>query len=98
MIHKVPSSFHVKKQYGWALRDIYSPLVDEVNNEVYVWTQKINQVEIYQLDVETGELIKKINLESYKNIQKHQIENGYLYFLYDEQHYPYATRLYSMAL
>ncbi len=98
MIHKVLISYHIRGQAGGTLRKIFYPLVDEVNKEVYVWTQKLDQVEIYQLNVETGQLTKRINMDSFKNVQKLRIENGKLYFLYSELHYPYATRLYTMVL
>ena len=98
MIQKVPISYHIMSQAGGTLRKIFYPLVDEVNKNVYVWTQKLTEVEIYQLNIETGQLIQKINLDKFANIHEIKIHNGYLYFLHNEVKYPYATRLYSMAL
>ncbi len=97
-LHSVPIDFHIDNKAFGKFRNLFHPLVDEQNNRVYVWTQKPNEVEIYQLNIETGQLIQKINLDKFNNIHEIKIHNGYLYFLHNEVKYPYATRLYSMAL
>ncbi|MCK5820766.1 MAG: carboxypeptidase-like regulatory domain-containing protein [Bacteroidales bacterium] len=97
-IHQVPIDFHLIRQAGGVLRQIFFPIIDYLNQRVYVWVQRTDHIEVYQLDVETGQLIKRINLESFQNVHNLKIENGSLFFLYNELHYPYATRLYRLDL
>ena len=97
-IHQVSIDFHVEKQAGGKLRKKYIPLSDEQNKRMYVWTQRLDQVYLYRLDVETGQLAERINLDRFKNPRNLQIANGALYFLYDEKIYPFNTRLYRMIL
>lgn len=97
-LHGVPINFHIDNTVLGTFRNLFHPLIDEHNSRVYVWTQKPNEVELYQLNIETGLLIQKINLDKFDNIHEIKIHNGYLYFLHNEVKYPYATRLYSMLL
>ncbi|MBT7094293.1 MAG: hypothetical protein HN936_13690, partial [Bacteroidetes bacterium] len=97
-IHQVPIEFHLIRQAGGVLRQIFFPIIDYLNQSVYVWVQRTDHIEVYQLSVETGQLIKRINLESFQNVHNLKIENGSLFFLYNELHYPYATRLYRLDL
>ena len=67
-----------------------------------VVNSNLHLVSAYHVYLEKLFLIEKnksnVDLDSFKNIKNPRIENGNLYFLYSEEHYPYATRLYSMGL
>jgi len=97
-IHQVSIDFHQIRQAGGILRQIFFPLVDDQHQKVYVWVQRTDHVEVYELDVETGKLAKRINLDGFQNVHNLKIESGSLFFLYNGLYYPFSTRLYRMDL
>jgi hypothetical protein len=97
-VNQIPIDFQILKRPMGNLRRIYYPLTDDAHQQVYLWTQLIDRLEIYRLDIYTGQLAEKLDLEKYQNVHNLQIANGSLYFLYNELTYPYATRLFRMDL
>ena len=97
-VSKTPVDFHIYQRPMGKLRRMYYPLIDYSHNQVYVWTQLIDRLEIYRLNLETGQLLERLDLDKYQNVHNLQIANGSLYFLYNELTYPFATRLFRMDL
>jgi hypothetical protein len=97
-VSSIPIDFHVYQRPMGKMRRIYSPLIDYDHQQIYVWTQLIDRVEISRLNLETGQLLERLDLDQYKNVHNLQIANGSLFFLYDELYYPFATKLFRMDL
>lgn len=98
LIHQVPIDFHIDNRLEGSFRKIFHPLVDVTNDQLYVWVQRMDNVDVLKIDLESGTVIQTVNLESYKNVHNLRIAGGYLFFLYNELQYPYATRLFRMKL
>jgi len=108
-VGSVPITFHLKT-YNELLfikmRDIdlhnftQKILYDEKADRIWsVWTpQYSGHYTLKEVDPNTGELIKTVVIPDLPFIDKIQINNNIVYFIYKEKEYPYNNSLYRMII
>jgi|GEM_PF-1632452 len=80
---------------GWQKR-LYN---DQVTGKLYTEFLRNGITELREINVKNGSLSpNKIIIPKFENITKLMVNDGYLYFLYEERLYPNYMRLYRMAL
>ncbi len=90
-----PTSFSFHKIDGWQ-KKLY---VDAPTGKVYTHYLRNGISVIREIDTRRGALEpKEIKIPSFAYISKIMINDGYLYFLYEEKQYPKFMRLYRMPL
>jgi len=90
-----PTTISFHKTDTWKKR-LYH---DRVTDKIY--TEFLNKgiSELREINVKTGELTnQKIKIPDFPFISKLLVNNGYLYFLYEEKEYPNFMRLYRMVI
>ncbi len=80
---------------GWQ-KKIYA---DQATNKVYTQFMDKGITVLREVNLKTGLLKKEeIRIPDFAYIRKILVHNGYLFFLYQEKHYPKFQRLYRMEL
>jgi hypothetical protein len=108
-IRSVPISFHLKeftnllflKMYDIDLGNFTQQILyDEKANRVWsLWThQHSGHFTLKEVNPDTGEIIKVVEIPDYPFIEKIQVHNNIVYFLYSEKSYPYYRSLYRMVI
>ena len=102
-------TFHLKEYYELLLirmRDIDQAnftqqiLYDEQVNRIWsVWRQKSNgRYSLKEINPDTGGIVRVVEIPDYPFIDKIQVHNNIVYFLYLEKKYPFYRSLYRMGI
>lgn len=97
-IHQVVLKTETDEYLNKGLRRLFQPVIDQESGKVYLWHKRIDHIDIYELDMLTGNLLKKINLERFQNVRDLQAANGYIYFISDYNSTQKSSRLYRLKL
>jgi hypothetical protein len=90
-----PTAINFQTIDGWQKR-LYN---DRVTGKVYTEFLRNGITELREINIKNGSLYpNKITIPKFENISKLMINDGFLYFLYEERLYPNFMRLYRMAL
>ena len=109
VLKSVPISFHLKEYYELIIikkHDIDQEnftqqiLYDEKANRIWsVWHQKKNgRYSLKEINEETGDVVSVVNIPDYPFIDKIQVHNNIIYFLFQEKRYPFYRSLYRMVI
>ncbi|MFA5816664.1 MAG: carboxypeptidase-like regulatory domain-containing protein [Bacteroidales bacterium] len=108
-IRSVPISFHLKeftnllflKMYDIDLGNFTQQILynEKVNRIWSLWThQHSGHYTLKEINPDTGEIIKVVEIPDYPFIEKIQVHNNIVYFLYSGKSYPYYRSLYKMMI
>jgi hypothetical protein len=109
LVKSVPITFHLKEYYELIIfkrHDIdqenftQQVLYDEKAKQLWsVWRQKKNgRYTLKEINPDTGEVVRVIDIPEYPFIDKIQVHNNIVFFLYQEKKYPYYRSLYRMVI
>ena len=90
--NRVKIDYHKRKNWK---KDM---LVDDALGKVYTLFLRDGIFTLYQIDLDNGKLGEPIPIPDYPFIQKMQVHNGYLYFIYKEKNYDEYKKLFKMLL
>ena len=105
----VPISFHQKLVIDWLgrktldldqLRFSQQILMDDITGKAYgIWKDKANKrVSLQEINLDTGEVVRTIEINDHPNIDKVRLYDNAIYFLYNEKVYPYYQCLFRMVI
>lgn len=90
-----PTAITFHKIDGWQ-KKLY---VDASSGKVYTEFLRNGISELREIDLKSGQLKSKvIKIPNFAHISKLMVQDGFLYFLYEEKQYPKYMRLYRMPL
>ncbi len=109
LVKTVPISFHLKDYYELLVfkrKDIdqknftQQVIYDPVRNRSWsVWHYKSSRRYVLkEVNLDNGETGQVIEIPDFPNIDKIQVLNNHIYFLFTEKTYPYSQTLYRMAI
>jgi len=90
-----PTAISFHKSDDWQKR-LYN---DRVTGKIYTQFMRNGISELREIDLKTGRLYdREIKIPEFAFISKLMVNDGYLYFLYQERQYPNFMRLYRMSI
>jgi len=90
-----PTAMYFHHTDDWQKR-LYN---DQVTGKIYTHFIKNGISQLREINVKTGQLTDQIiNIPDFAFISKILVNDGYLYFLYQEKQYPHFMRLYRMVI
>ena len=90
--HRTKIDYHHLKNWQEEL------LVDDALGKTYTIFLNDGLFTLHEINLDTGELGPAINIPDYPFIQKMQVYDGYLYFIYKEKNYDEYKKLFKMLL
>ncbi len=105
----VPIRFHLKEYrefFLWRRFDIdmrnftQKVFYDSGANRIWtLWKPKPgNRFLLKEINPDTGQVVDLVDIPEYANVEKIQIHNNVIYFLYTEKSYPFNRSLYRMTI
>lgn len=92
---ETPTSIAFHKTDDWQKR-LFN---DRVTGKIYTQFIRNGISELREINLKTGQLYEPvIRIPDYPFISKLMVNDGYLYFLYQEKQYPHFMRLYRMVI
>lgn len=105
----VPIDFHIKEYTELLIIKKHDIDIDNFTQQI-LYDEKMNRIwslwspqfsghyTIKEINPDTGMIIKTVEIPDYPFIEKIQVHNNIVYFLYSEKSYPYYRSLYRMVI
>jgi hypothetical protein len=108
-INEIHIDFHLREIKQWILKPYFDIdqhnfkqkiLYDEVTNRAFALFRykKNGRYSLKEIDLETGNVKKVIEIPDYTWIEKIQVNNNVVYFMYAEKKFPYNNSLFRMKI
>ncbi len=90
-----PTAMSFQREDGWQ-KKLYN---DQTTGKIYTEFKRNGISELREINIKTGQLKPRvIRIPDFAFISKLMVQDGFLYFLYEERLFPHFMRLYRMAI